>query len=272
MVSTDDDAKRNAIYVAVGNTYSGAPQKTTDAILALDLKSGALRWAQQMTPGERDVFGCVPGDVNCGEKPGPDFDFGASPVLAARPGGRDIILAGQKSGVLYALDPDRKGQLVWRYRAGGGSGLGGIQWGVGADATNAYAPVADIYAEMPGGLHAVNLTNGKRAWYTPPAPLACGKPSRACSGAQFSAVTVIPGVVFSPSNDGAIRGYSTRDGSIIWSFDTNRDFQAVNGVKTHGGSMNGPAPTVAGGMMYVASGYGTFGLRPGNALLAFSVN
>ena len=266
------DAKRNAIYVAVGNTYSGAPQKTTDAILALDLKSGALRWAQQMTPGERDVFGCVPGDVNCGEKPGPDFDFGASPVLAARPGGRDIILAGQKSGVLYALDPDRKGQLVWRYRAGGGSGLGGIQWGIGADGTNAYAPVADIYAEMPGGLHAVNLTNGKRAWYTPPAPLACGKPSRACSGAQFSAVTVIPGVVFSPSNDGAIRGYSTRDGSIIWSFDTNRDFQAVNGVKTHGGSMNGPAPTVAGGMMYVASGYGTFGLRPGNALLAFSVN
>jgi polyvinyl alcohol dehydrogenase (cytochrome) len=264
------DEKRGAIYVGVGNTYSGTPQKTTDAILAFDLKTGAIRWVQQMTPGEHDVFGCAPGDVNCGEKAGPDFDFGASPVLAALPGGRDLILAGQKSGVLYALDPDRRGRLVWRYRAGGGSGLGGIQWGIAADRDRAYAPVADIYAEMPGGLHAVNLRDGTRAWYAPPPPPACGKPTRACSGAQFSAVSVVPGVVFSPSNDGAIRAFSTRDGSILWTFDTNREFPTVNGVSAHGGSMNGPAPTVAGGMLYVASGYGTFGLRPGNVLLAFS--
>lgn len=263
------DAKRGAIYVGVGNTYSGAPQKTTDAILAFDLKSGAVRWAQQMTPGERDVFGCEPGDVNCGDKAGPDFDFGASPLVASLPGGRDLIVAGQKSGVVYALDPDRKGRLVWRYRAGGGSGLGGIQWGIAADAQHVYAPVADIYADEPGGLHAIDLATGKRAWYAPPPPPACGKPGRACSGAQFSAVSVMPGVVFSPSNDGAVRAYATRDGSIVWTFDTNRAFETVNGVKAHGGSMNGPAPTIAGGMVYVPSGYGTFGLRPGNVLLAF---
>jgi polyvinyl alcohol dehydrogenase (cytochrome) len=222
-----------------------------------------------MQPGERDVFGCAPREVNCGEKAGPDFDFGASPALVTVAGGRDLLIAGQKSGVVYALDPDRRGQVVWRYRAGGGSGLGGIQWGVAADRSRAYAPVADIYAAEPGGLHAIDLVTGKRAWFAPPVPPVCGTPSRACSGAQFSAVTVIPGAVFSPSNDGAVRAFSTSDGSLLWSFDTNREFHTVNGVKARGGSMNGPAPIVAGGMLYIGSGYGTFGLRPGNVLLAF---
>ncbi|MBI3493607.1 MAG: PQQ-binding-like beta-propeller repeat protein [Acidobacteria bacterium] len=265
------DVKRGAIYVGVGNTYSGKAQKTTDAVVAFDLKSGAFRWARQMTPGERDVFGCTPGELNCGGKSGPDFDFGASPALVKSPSGRDLIVVAQKSGVAYALDPDRKGQPVWRYRAGGGSGLGGIQWGFAVDREQAYFPVADIYSEMPGGLHAVSLATGKRAWFTPPPPPVCGKPGRACSGAQFSAVTVIPGIVFSPSNDGAVRAYSTRDGAIVWTYDANHDFKTLNGVRARGGSMNGPAPVVAGGIVYVSSGYGAFGLRPGNVLLAFGV-
>jgi polyvinyl alcohol dehydrogenase (cytochrome) len=265
------DARRGAIYVGVGNTYSGTPQKTTDAIVAFDLRTGSLRWATQMNPGERDVFGCAPGDVNCGEKPGPDFDFGASPVLARLANGRDLIVAGQKSGIVYALDPDRQGRVVWRYRAGAGSGLGGIQWGIAADATLAYVPVADIYAEPPGGLHAVALATGTRRWFASPLPPACGRPSRACSSAQFSAVTAIPGAVLSPSNDGAVRAYSTADGSVVWTFDTNREFDTVNGVKARGGSMNGPAPVVAGGFVYISSGYGAFGLRPGNVLLAFGL-
>jgi polyvinyl alcohol dehydrogenase (cytochrome) len=185
--------------------------------------------------------------------------------------GRELIVAGQKSGIAYALDPDKHGQQVWRYRAGSGSGLGGIQWGIAADADRAYIPVAEIYNPAPGGLHAVDLATGERAWYTPPAAPLCGKPSRACSGAQFSAVTAIPGVVFSPSNDGAIRAYSTKNGSVVWSFDTNHEFTTLNGVRAKGGSMYGPAPTIAGGMMYIGSGYGTFGLRPGNVLLAFGV-
>jgi len=265
------DTRRGAIYVGVGNTYSGAPQKTTDAILAFDLKTGALRWAAQMPPGEHDVFGCAPGDVNCPDHPGPDFDFGASPMLATTADGRQLVVAGQKSGVVYALDPDRRGRLVWRYRAGGGSGLGGIQWGIATDGRHVYAPVADIYADRPGGLHAINLSTGEKAWIAPAAdPLACGKPSRACSGAQFSAVTAIPGAVLSPSNDGAVCAYSSETGAVIWTFDSNRAFSTVNGVAARGGSMNGPAPVVAGGMLYVSSGYGTFGLRPGNVLLAFA--
>ena len=107
------DVRRGALYVGVGNTYSGPAQPTTDAILAFDLKTGTMRWSRQMLPSTTpDVFGCTPGDVNCGERPGPDFDFGASPVLARLPGGRELIVAGQKSGVVYALDPDAKGRQV----------------------------------------------------------------------------------------------------------------------------------------------------------------
>ena len=265
------DVKRKAIYVGVGNTYSGAPQPTTDSVIAFDLNTGQLRWSRQMNPGQRDVFGCIPGEINCSERPGPDFDFGASSVLATLPNGRQLIVAGQKSGVAYALDPDRQGAEVWHYRAGGGSGLGGIEWGIAVDGEQAYIPVAEIYNPEPGGLHAVSLKDGKRAWYVPPPPPACGKPTRACSGAQFSAVTAVPGIVFAPSNDGAVRAHSTKDGSIVWTFDSNREFKTINGVKAKGGSMNGPAPIVAAGMLYVSSGYGTFGLRPGNVLLAFGV-
>jgi polyvinyl alcohol dehydrogenase (cytochrome) len=267
------DARRGAIYVGTGNTYSGSAQPTTDAILAFDLKTGALRWARQMATATPDVFGCVPGDVNCGERPGPDFDFGASPVLASLASGRDLIVAGQKSGVVYALDPDKQGQQVWRYRAGGGSGLGGIQWGIAVDGTRVYVPVAEIYNPAPGGLHAIDLATGARAWYAPPPDvLKCGKLNRACSGALFSAVTSVPGVVFSPSNDGAVRAFSTSDGSVLWAFDTNGAFTTLNGVRAKGGSMYGPAPVIAGGMLYISSGYGSFGLRPGNVLLAFGVD
>jgi polyvinyl alcohol dehydrogenase (cytochrome) len=265
------DVKRGAIYAGVGNTYSGPAQPATDAVVAFDLKTGALRWARQMAPTTPDVFGCTPGDVNCGERAGPDFDFGASPILAKLPSGRELIVAGQKSGVVYALDPDKKGAQVWRYRAGGGSGLGGIQWGIASDGERVYVPVAEIYSPTPGGLHAVDLATGARAWYSPPEPPICGKPSRACSGAQFSAVTAIPGIVFSPSNDGAIRAHSSTDGRVVWTFDTNREFPTINGLRAKGGSMNGPAPVVAGGMVYVGSGYGVFGLRPGNVLLAFAL-
>jgi polyvinyl alcohol dehydrogenase (cytochrome) len=266
------DARRGAIYVGVGNTYSGAPQPTTDAVVAFDADTGEMRWAHQLNAGHRDVFGCTAGEINCIERPGPDFDVGASPVLAKLPNGRELIIAGQKSGVVYALDPDRHGAEVWHYRAGGGSGLGGVQWGLATDGERVYIPIADIYNPAPGGLHAISLRTGKRAWYVPPPPPLCGKVSRACNGAQFSAVTVIPGVVFSPSNDGAVRAHSTKDGTIVWTFDTNHEFKTVNGVQARGGSMNGPAPTVAGGMVYVSSGYGTFGLRPGNVLLAFGVD
>jgi polyvinyl alcohol dehydrogenase (cytochrome) len=263
------DAKRRVIYAGTGNTYSGTAQPFTDAIVAFDLKTGRIVWAKQLQPD--DVYGCRPGEPNCGERAGPDLDFGASPVLTSLPGGREVLVAGQKSGMGYALDPDRHGAVVWEYRAGRGGQLGGIEWGIAADDEHAYFPVADIGSPQPGSLHAVKLASGERAWFAPPlATLLCGRPARGCSAAQSAAITVIPGAVLSGAFDGGLRAYSTKDGSIVWEFDANREFLTVNGVRAKGGSLNGPAPVVAGGMLFVSSG--DYRGRPGNVLLALSID
>ena len=262
------DAKRGLVYAGTGNTYSAPAQPTADAIVAFDLKSGAITWIRQLTTG--DVFGCRAGSANCGEKAGPDFDLGTPPMLVTLPDGRDIIVAAQKSGNAFAIDPGKEGAPLWQYHAGEGSIWGGIQWGAAVDGERAYFPVSDIRTPKPGGLHAVAVTTGERAWYVPPPPLKCTA-GTGCSAALISAPTLIPGVLFSGSNDGALRAHSTKDGTVIWEFDTNREFETLNGVKAGGGAIQGPGPTVAGGMLYLNSGYGDHLGRPGNVLLAFEV-
>src|SRR6266850_2654817 len=267
------DTKRGAIYVATGNSYADPPQPTSDAVVAFDLKTGKMLWSSQVTPKDVWILGCggrgqAP-NPNCPEEVGPDFDFSASPILTNLPNRRDIIVVPQKSGVAYGLDPDKKGEQVWQYRAGRGSAIGGV-WGSAVDAQQAYIAVAGYLTPDPGGLHAVRLDTGERVWYTPPRPALCGT-GQGCSTAQSAALTVIPGVVFSGSADGGMRGYSTSDGSIIWEFDTNRSFEAINGVTAKGGSFDGPGVVVVGGMLYATSGDGGLVGRPGNVLLAFGV-
>jgi polyvinyl alcohol dehydrogenase (cytochrome) len=123
---------------------------------------------------------------------------------------------------------------------------------------------------QPGGFHSAHLATGERAWMAaPPGTLLCGRPARGCSAAQSAAITVLPGAVLSGAFDGGLRAYSTKDGSIVWEFDTNREFLTVNGVRAKGGSLNGPAPVVHGGMLFVNSG--DYRGRPGNVLLALSL-
>jgi polyvinyl alcohol dehydrogenase (cytochrome) len=263
------DEGRKRIYVATGNAYSAPAHASTNAVVALDLDSGAIRWMRQVTPGDVYLSNCRAGNPNCPETNGPDFDFGSPPVLTHAEG-RDLLVIGQKSGIAFALDPAHDGEVMWEYRAGQGGVLGGIEWGAAVDGDNAYFAVSDITQPKPGGIHAVRLSTGQRTWFTaPPAPI-CGT-GRTCNAAQSAAVTAIPGVVFSGSNDGALRAYSTATGAIVWEFDTNKDFTTVNGVPAKGASLIGPGPVVAGGMVYVNSGYGAFGGRPGNVLLAFGV-
>lgn len=267
------DAKRRLVYVATGNMYTEPSQKTSDALLAMDLETGKVKWANQMTTKDVFVVGCESPSPNCPlpSELGPDFDFGNAPMLATV-NGRDMIVVGQKSGIGWGLDPDKSGAVMWQYRAGKGSALGGMEWGSAADGERAYFPNSDVLGQQPGGLHAVRLDTGDRVWFAPPPPLKCGT-GPGCTAAQSAAITVIPGVVFSGSFDGAMRGYSTRDGSIIWEFDTNREFDTVNGVKAKGGSIGGAAgPVVVNGMVYVSSGYGGLAGRAGNVLLAFGVD
>jgi len=262
------DAKRNLVYAATGNTYSAPAQPTADAIVALDPASGAIKWIKQFTA--QDVFGCRAGSPNCGEKAGPDFDIGTPAMLVTLPDNREVLIVGQKSGMTFAIDPDKEGAILWQYRAGEGSIWGGVQWGAAVDGERAYFPVSDIRTPKPGGLHAVSLATGERAWYVPPPPLTCAA-GTGCSAALISAPTLIPGVLFSGSNDGALRAYSTKDGSVLWEFDTNRKFETLNGVRASGGAIQGPGPTIVGGMLYLNSGYGDHLGRPGNVLLAFEV-
>lgn len=262
------DRKRNVIYVATGNTYAGSTaEPTSDALIALDPKTGAIKWTKQFTAG--DVFGCRPGTVNCAEKSGPDFDFGTPAMLVTRKDGKDIILLGQKSGMAYAVDPDKQGEVIWQYRAGEGSIWGGIQWGMSTDGEQLYIPVSDIRTPQPGGLHAVSLATGQRTWYQPPTALKCAPGAPTCNAALISAPTLIPGVLFSGSNDGGLRAHATKDGSVIWEFDTNQDFTTLNRVRASGGAIQGPGPTIAGGMLYLNAGYGDHLGRAGNVLLAF---
>jgi polyvinyl alcohol dehydrogenase (cytochrome) len=283
------DTKRGVLYLATGDNYSSPATELSDAVVAVDIGSGKVRWSRQVTPNDAYNSSCGTDKLNCPEEDGPDYDFGASVIAATLPDGRELLLAGQKSGMVYALDPDKDGAIVWQTRiASAVPNVGtavGVLWGMASDAQNVYASTASTVRMRPtdpkdtrryildpkagGGLTALRIADGARAWHAPPIPCTEGMPV-GCSPAQSAAVTAIPDVVFSGSYDGHIRGYSAADGTVIWDFDTHREFQTVNGVKAKGGSIDGPGAVVVGGMLLVNSGYSRFGGMPGNVLLAFS--
>jgi len=266
------DTRRGLVYVATGNGYADPPQKMTNAVLAMDMQTGAVKWVRQTTPNDSWTLGCQatnPDNPACPATLGPDHDFSASPSLATV-NGRDLLVLPQKSGMAWAIDPDKNGEVVWQRRIGQGSGLGG-QWGGAVDGQQAYFGVSDMLSPNPGGMRAVNLATGEMAWSVDPQKPLCGE-GRTCRASQGAAVTVIPGAVFSGSLDGGMRAYSTADGKIIWTYDSNREFQTVNNVKAIGGGLEGPGAIVSGGMLYFNSGYGGFVGNPGNVLLAFGVD
>jgi len=266
------DVRRGVLYAGTGNGYADPPQPTTDAVLALDLQSGKVRWSQQLIPNDTWTLGCRaknPDNPNCPETLGPDFDLAASPALLSA-GGRDLIVLPQKSGVAYALDPDKQGAPVWQVRFGPGSGRGG-QWGAATDGRLVYFP-ANGNGTSGGGIIAVDPASGRVAWQHAAEPLLCGAPTRDCSAAAGAAVTAVPGAVFSGSLDGGLRAYASDDGTLLWQFDTNREFATVNSVKAKGGSIDGPGAVVAGGLLFVNSGYAGSAGRPGNVLLVFGVD
>jgi polyvinyl alcohol dehydrogenase (cytochrome) len=288
------DLAHHVVYVTTGDNYSDPPTKTSDAFMAFDVDTGKLAWSSQMSRRDAYNIDCdIPRDkqVNCPQSKGPDFDFGSSAILVDLPQGRRALVAGAKSGIVYAVDPDAGGKLLWQRRVGRGGTLGGVQWGSAADANNVYVAVSDVQRrpasadsqagrasvygvpyeldpKIGGGLWALNLANGFVVWHTPHP--GCAKSG--CSPAQSAAVTAIPGVIFSGGVDGHLRAYSAADGRIIWDYDTERDYQTVNAVKASGGSLDESGAVVVGGILYVNSGYFFQGSTAGNVLLAFSVD
>jgi polyvinyl alcohol dehydrogenase (cytochrome) len=265
------DSKRRLVYVSTGNGYADPPQPTTDAVLALDINTGEIKWSRQMTANDDWALGCQQNkgtNSACPQELGSDFDLSAPPAMA-RFRGRDVLIVPQKSGMAWALDPNAGGALLWQTRFGKGSGLGG-QWGVAIEGDRVYVGVADLLTPTPGGMRALALEDGHIVWEKPPPTKLCGL-ARGCSAGQGGPLTAIPGAVLNGGMDGGLRGYSTKDGSILWTVDTNRDYDTVNGVKAQGGSMDSAGPVVVDGMLYVSSGSGGLVARPGNVLLAFGL-
>jgi polyvinyl alcohol dehydrogenase (cytochrome) len=263
------DEKRKRVYVGTGNSFTGISLPTSDSILAFDLDSGSLVWSSQAMPGDNWIPGCPKG-ASCPDDPGQDFDFGSSVMLRPLGGGKQIIVAPQKSGVVYGLDPDQRGKVVWKTRVGaGGAMFGGFVWGAAAEDRTIYAAFGENAAGTSGapGLYALNIANGQ-AIRTPPSATTPSGPAALAP----QALTAIPGVLFSGALNGHLRAYSTKSGEIVWDFDALHDFDTVNKVAAKGGSFNGGGAAVAHGIVVVNSGFGFGGAKPGNVLLAFTVD
>jgi polyvinyl alcohol dehydrogenase (cytochrome) len=277
------DAPRGLLYVTTGDNYTEPATETSDAVVALALADGNIRWIKQITAGDAYNGSCQRDHrSNCPHEAGPDYDFGSSAILLR---GGERLLAGQKSGIVYALDATRRGEIIWQTRVGEGGLNGGVQWGMATDGDVVYATVSDVgrtrwsgnpfdtrrYILDPqrgGGLTALRVADGSRVWHAPAAPCPEGAPA-GCSPAQPGAVTLIDGAVFTTSNDGHVRAHATADGRVLWDFDTAREFEAVNGVATRGGSLDGQGVVIVDGLVLVSSGYPRNGGMPGNVLLAF---
>jgi polyvinyl alcohol dehydrogenase (cytochrome) len=300
------DAKRGLVYMTTGDSYTEADTKGADAVVAMDMKTGAIRWSHQVTEDDNFITGCAPkanAGPNCPEDLGPDYDFGASPILFKLKGGKEVLLSGQKSGIVYGMDP-ATGKLLWKTPVGSGSTLGGIEWGMAADAQRLFVANSDIGiifddirkatgkpvvstwpAPARPGLTAVDPASGKILWHVPAPKAPCkyaGDRSRdrapgACINAQSAAPSAMPGVVFSGTVDGWFRAYDAATGKIMWEDSTTaRTYDTVNAVKGQpGGSLDGLGPAIANGMVFTMSGFNGAANTGGNGvnvLLAYSVD
>lgn len=256
------DAKRHAVYFGTGDSATEPAPETSDSIMAVDINTGKLLWSFQAEPNDATLGGCGgrggAKSEACPEHPGPDWDFGASPILKTLSNGRDIILAPNKSGIVFALDPDKKGALLWKTNMSereGGRGTN-LVWGGSADERNLYVGLGS------GAIAALQYSTGEKIWTTHLAQPGSRESNVAASSA-------IPGAVFIGGTDGRLHALATSDGHELWNFDTARDFQTVNQVPAHGGSIGSIGPTIAGGMVFIGSGYSVTSGTPGNVLLAF---
>lgn len=269
------DLRKKVLYTGTGVNYSKPTTDTSDAVLAFDMESGRMLWSRQFTPDDAYNFACGAQDkTNCPVLPFVDVDFGNSGMLRTLAGGKRVLVISDKGGTVYGIDPDREGRLLWKQKIARGGVNGGTMWGGAADERGvAYIGISDFTAGKPetgGGLVALRMATGEKLWMTSAPKPAC-LDAKGCSAAQPAPVSVIPGVAFLGSWDGHLRAYETTDGKIIWDFDTLRDFETVNGVKAHGGSINSMGAAIAGGMVFIPSGYAGNGM-PGNVLLALSVD
>ncbi|MEO8176351.1 MAG: PQQ-binding-like beta-propeller repeat protein [Sphingomicrobium sp.] len=271
------DAKRGLLYFGSGENYSSPADANSDAVIAVHAATGKRKWTAQLTRGDAWNVGCMMANENCPKEKGPDLDVAASPLLIPIGGGRDIIVAGQKSGVVFGIDPD-SGKLLWQRRLGHGGTQGGVHFGMAAEGLRVFVPINDMADTKDGrkydarisgaGLHALDARSGRVLWSNKAPDNCAGKPF--CDPGISSAVTAIPGVVFAGHLDGQFRAYDSVTGKVLWAVDTTRPVKTITGAEGHGGGMSGPGAAIGDGYVAVNSGYGLYYHMPGNVLLVFA--
>jgi len=273
------DVRRGLIYFGSSENYSSPADQNSDAIFAVDLATGERRWSRQLLAGDAWNAACyfdAASHPNCPAERGPDYDFSASPLLVDNGAGGQVIVAGQKSGMVYGLDPDRDGDVIWETQVGHGGVQGGVHFGMSAHGNRVFVPISDIPVDSEGrpiegdrypGIHGVDASTGEVVWRSVSANNCNDR--KFCDPGVSAAATSIPGVVFAGHLDGILRAYDAESGDVMWQFDTSGEFAAVNGTAS-GGSIGGPGPAIGAGAVIVNSGYDFGDHMPGNALLIFT--
>ena len=289
------DPKRGSVYITTGNNYSvpdavlqcvangggsscNDPGNHFDAIVAMDLKTGAIKWATSVLPFDAWTTACIFPPFVCDQPAGPDWDFGQGPALyTTNVKGKkmELLGAGQKSGIYWALNPDN-GSVVWSTQVSPGGVMGGLQWGSATDGERIYTAASNSYfiphVMGPGPMAGQSVTGGY--WS---ALNACNRRSymgkcrnnisisrfNRCSSSGAIAmnqgpVTVANGVMYAGALDqeGTMYAFDAATGNILWSF-------------ASGGSVNSGA-AVVNGVVYWGSGYTSLGGTPGTHLYAFT--
>jgi len=302
------DASRGVLYIGTAENMSHPATDTSDAIIALNLNDGQIRWKYQALKNDVWNAACLNGGPNCPENAGQDFDFGASVIMTQNSEGKDLLLAGQKSGAVYALDPDGhskgQGKVIWtnfETRNTVYSPNPGVHWGMAVAGQTLFVPIADSDRPFPDyqarpGVYALDVSTGKALWgnqvtrsceYKKPLSGSFGleamrkkedgiEGENASSQCSFhfsisAAITATDELLMAGGLDGILRAYNNRTGDIVWQTETAKAFDTVNGVAGHGGAIDVDGPVMGGGMLFIHSGYSMFGQLPGNVLLAFEV-
>lgn len=273
------DSQRNQILVTTGQNYSSPATGTSDAVIAINADTGEMEWISQVTENDAWNGACSRKTENCPEEDGPDFDLGASAILVTTETGKDWILAGQKSGLVYGMDPDQDGKIVWQQRVGSGGTMGGVHWGMSSDHERLYVGISDLPTRNPyaegeprPGLYALAPDSGDFLWRHPLANTCGENLTFVCYPGISAAVSSSPGLVFAGSLDGVVRAFDASSGEVLWTYNTIRSYETVNGIEGQGGSIEADGPVVVDGKLFVTSGYDKWAEAPGNVLLVFELD
>lgn len=271
------DAATNRVYFGSGENYSTPADGNSDAVFAVDAKTGKRLWTTQLTAGDAWNVGCMMGNENCPKEKGPDLDVASSVLVVPIGGGKTMIVAGQKSGDVYGLDP-ASGKTVWKTNLGHGGTQGGVHFGMAAQGRLVYVPINDMADTRDGrdydakrlgaGIHAIDAATGRVFWKALADNVCGNRPN--CDPGISSAVSAIPGLVFAGHLDGRFRAYEGRSGRVLWSVDTTKQVKTISGEMAHGGSMSGPGAVISSGHVVINSGYGLYYHSPGNLLMVFT--